>query len=131
MTFRFHIVPGKTTPIYRQIVELVRTGVATGTLVEGDALPSVRALAAELVVNPNTVAKAYAELCREGVTESRRGRGMFVAARRQLLSRGERKRRLGEIAKRYVNEAVILGIGRDEAMELLEELWNPQKRKQA
>ena len=123
MAFRIHIAPGSTTPIYRQIVEQIRAGVAHEELLEGAGLPSVRALAAELVVNPNTVAKAYTQLCHEGVLESRRGRGMFVAERRQVLSRAERKRRLKKAAEHFASEAMLLGYEREQASELFNRLW--------
>lgn len=123
MAFRFHITPGSTTPIYRQVVEQVRAAVATGKLVTGDALPSVRALATALVVNPNTIAKAYAELCRSGVTLAKRGRGVFVAQQRQVFSQTERERRLAEHANAYVREATLLGFSRAEGIALAEQLW--------
>jgi GntR family transcriptional regulator len=69
---------GSATPIYKQITDQVRLAVATGKLAIGDQLPSVRALAEELVINPNTVARAYTDLAREGMIESRPGRGVFV-----------------------------------------------------
>lgn len=123
MAIRFHITTSSTTPIFRQIVEQVRTAVATGKLVTGDGLPSVRALASELVVNPNTVAKAYAELCRDGVTEARRGRGVFVARQRQVLSKAERNRRLTELAAVFVREATLLGFSREEGLSVIVKRW--------
>src|SRR5579871_991374 len=92
--FHIHVTTGAGTPIYRQIVDQVRLAVATGTLSPGEALPSVRSLAEQLVINFNTVSKAYAELVREGVLESLQGKGFFVAQKRQIYSRGERLRRL-------------------------------------
>ena len=74
MPIVFHINTGSNTPIYQQITEQVRLAVTTGGLAVGDQLPSVRVLAEELVVNPNTVARAYGELMREGLLESRAGR---------------------------------------------------------
>lgn len=75
MAFCFQISIGSDSPIYRQLSEQVRLAVATGKLAMGDPLPSVRALAEELVINPNTVARAYAELARDGLIEARPGRG--------------------------------------------------------
>src|SRR6516165_4406887 len=92
--FHISLITGSGTPIYRQIIEQVRLGVATGALVAGDAMPSVRTLAEQNVVNPNTVVKAYAELVREGVLESHQGKGFFVAPKRQIYSQVERLRRL-------------------------------------
>ena len=102
------ITPGGNRPIYRQIIDQVRQSVATTELVVGDLLPSVRQLAEELVVNHNTVAKAYAELVREGVLESQHGRGVFVAKRRRVFSPGERKRRLNQALDVFLSEALTL-----------------------
>jgi GntR family transcriptional regulator len=107
--FYVQITTGSVTPIYRQIVEQVRLAVATGSLSAGDAMPGVRTLAERLQINFNTVAKAYAELVRDGVLESHQGRGVFVAARRrQVYSRAERLRRLRQALDTFVHEAVFL-----------------------
>ena len=75
---RIHISQDAGIPIYRQIVEQVRDSIDAGVHRPGEALPSLRALAVEIRVNPNTVQRAYEELEREGLVESRRGRGVFV-----------------------------------------------------
>jgi len=106
--FEIRVSPGGSRPIYRQIMDQVRQAVATGELAVGDALPSVRQLAQELVLNHNTVAKAYAELVREGVLESRHGRGVFVAKRRRVYSPGETKRRLDQALNVFLSEALTL-----------------------
>lgn len=106
---RIQITTGSSLPIYRQIVDQVRCAVAGGKLAVGDPVPSVRALAGELVVNPNTIAKAYAALVRDGVLESHQGRGYFVAPTRDIFTRKERLRRLGEIIDPFLAEAVSLG----------------------
>jgi GntR family transcriptional regulator len=106
--YRITITTGAGTPIYRQIVEQVRLGVATGALAPGDAMPSVRTLADRLVVNVNTVAKAYGELVRDGVLEAQQGKGVFVAQKRQVYSKAERLRRLQHAVDAFVHEAVFL-----------------------
>jgi GntR family transcriptional regulator len=108
------IVPGSTVPIYKQVVDQVRLGVRSGGRVPGDPLPSVRALAERLVINPNTVAHAYAELVRDGIIEARQGRGYFVASRRQVYSEEERERRLREALDSFIGEALSLGYDRQE-----------------
>src|SRR5215472_16214167 len=120
-SFRITITTGSGTPIYRQIIEQVRLGVATGALVAGETLPSVRMLAEENLVNPNTVVKAYAELVRDGVLESRHGKGFFVAEKRQVYSRAERLRRLRQAADAFVHEAVILDFTADEIRQVVNE----------
>ena len=112
--FHFNITTGSGTPIYRQIVEQVRLAVATGALPAGQAMPSVRALAERLLINFNTVAKAYGELVRDGVLESLQGKGFFVAPRRQIYSKAERLRRLHLALDAFVHEAVFLDFSDDE-----------------
>ena len=107
--FRIQITTGSNLPIYQQIVDQIRAGVAGGKLPVGEPMPSVRALAAELVVNPNTVAKAYSILVRDGVLESQRGRGYFVAQPREIYTAKERKRRLDESMDPFLAEALTLG----------------------
>ena len=106
---QIHIITGSSSAIYRQIADQVRQGVVTGKLAVGDAMPSVRQLAKDLVINPNTVAKAYAELVRDGVLESQQGRGVFVAARRNVFSKAERNRRLDLALDTALSEALDIG----------------------
>src|SRR6516162_2591864 len=106
--FHISVTTGAGTPIYRQIVEQVHLAVATGALAPGDDMPSVRSLAERLVVNANTVVKAYAELVRDGVLESQQGLGFFVAPKRQIYSKAERLRRLRHAAEAFIHEAVFL-----------------------
>ena len=75
------IEPDSHVPVYLQIVELLRSSIAAGVYRAGEGLPSLRVLSTDLRVNPNTVQRAFDELCRQGLIESRRGVGMFVAKR--------------------------------------------------
>ena len=111
---RIQVTIGSSVPIYRQIVDQIRHAVATGIMPVGEQVPSVRALAGELVLNANTIAKAYAALVRDGVLESQQGRGYFVAARREIFSRKERQRRLGEVMDPFIAEALTLGFDAEE-----------------
>lgn len=104
------IATGDARPISRQIVDGVRMKIATGELALGLQLPSVRGLAQQLGINPNTVAKAYTELTAEGWLESRQGLGLFVAPPRQRLSTAERERRFDEAVNRFVHEVVALDV---------------------
>jgi len=105
----FSISPASETPIFRQIVLQVLRALALGKLGVGDQLPAVRVLAESLVVNPNTVARAYQELIRDGVAESRAGRGVFIVQARQVFSDEERERRLRAVAQPLCHEAWLLG----------------------
>ncbi|MHC4443944.1 MAG: GntR family transcriptional regulator [Planctomycetota bacterium] len=116
-TLVLHITPGSATPIYRQIVDQVRHGVAVGAMKPGDQLPSVRALAEQLVINPNTVARAYTDLVREGVIDSHQGRGYFIADRRQVYSDEECRRRLEQALDAFISETFVLNFTPDQITE--------------
>jgi len=109
------------TPIYRQLIEQVREGVARGKLQPGERLPSVRQLSKELVVNPNTIARAYTELERDGVLNTRPGLGVFVAPPNASLTLEARRSRLGAMLDRLLTEAVHLGFSAEEVSDLLAE----------
>jgi GntR family transcriptional regulator len=115
------ISTGSSTPIYRQITDQIRLGVATGKLKVTDPLPSVRALAEELVINPNTVARAYTDLAREGLIESRAGRGVFVIRKRKVFTREEGRRRLQPIIDMLIGEAMAMDFTRQELQEAFEQ----------
>ncbi len=123
MEFKISIAPNSSVPIYRQIVENVRRAVAVGSIQEGKQLPSVRVLAEELVVNANTVARAYAELVREGVAYAQAGRGLFISKRRQIYSEEERRRRLQEAGEVFLHEAYFLGFTQPEIQEFINQKW--------
>jgi GntR family transcriptional regulator len=114
------IATGDPRPISRQIVDGVRRAVATGELLPGAQLPSVRGLATQLSINPNTVAKAYAELTAEGWLEPRQGLGLYVAPPRQRLSHDEREKRMDEAVSRFVHDVIALDYPADEAVARIE-----------
>ena len=114
------ISTGSSIPIYRQIVDHVHRLISRGEFAVGDQLPSVRSLAEILVLNHNTVARAYNELVRDGVIESRHGRGVYVAKRRKVFTRAERLRRLDAALDALVSEALVLDFTGDEIREALE-----------
>lgn len=87
MPLPFLINSGAAVPIFRQIADGLRAAIGRGTYASGDLLPSVRQIAEELAVNPNTVQKAIAELEREGIVEPERGRGMVVRAGTRNIAR--------------------------------------------
>jgi len=113
------IATGDPRSISKQIVDGVRLRIATGELKVGEALPSVRGLAQQLVINPNTVAKAYAELTAEGWLEARQGLGLFVAQRGQRLSEAEQQRRFHEAVQRFVGEVIALDLDPEDVQKRL------------
>ena len=115
------IATGDPRPISKQIVDGVRRAVATGELAPGAQLPSVRGLATQLSINPNTVAKAYAELTAEGWLESRQGLGLYVAPPRQRLSHDEREKRMDEAVSRFVHDVIALDYPADEAVARIDQ----------
>ncbi|MGB7161052.1 MAG: GntR family transcriptional regulator [Tepidisphaeraceae bacterium] len=120
MGFDISVSAGNTVPIYRQIVDQICHAVATGELAPGEQLPSVRALAERLVINPNTVARTYGDLIRDGVLEAQQGKGVFVARRRPVYTITERRRRIGASLDAFVNQGVHLGFTPDELRQALE-----------
>ena len=110
-------------PIYQQIVDEVRRGLVTGTLGAEDALPSVRQLAADLRVNPNTVQQAYRELEREGLAYVRRGQGTYVAEVRGGSARA-RSASAVAVAARALREAHLHGLGAEELIEAIQKAAN-------
>ena len=115
------ISTGSTTPIYRQLIDQIRLVILRGRLTPGDRLPSVRSLAQRLVINPNTVARAYGELARDGVIEPQQGKGYFVATKRQVYTRAHRRRRLAPLLEALVSEAALLDFSADDVMTALQE----------
>jgi GntR family transcriptional regulator len=117
----FRIDVASTVPIYAQIVGQVRAAAASGILQGGDPLPSTRQLAAELRINPNTVAQAYRELEREGIATVQRGQGTFIAELSDDRRHDERARVARELAERMVAEAGRLGLNLEDLRAAVEQ----------
>jgi GntR family transcriptional regulator len=115
-----NIDPSSGLPIYLQIAQQIKTAVAMGRLQPEDPLPSVRQLAVELAVNPNTVARAYLDLEIEGVIYKRQGAGTFVSSQGVEMSKGERRRVLNELLEKALVEGVNLGLSERELREAFE-----------
>lgn len=116
---RIEIDTRSLQPPSEQIQDQFRFAVASGRLSPGDRLPSVRGLASQALVNPNTVAKAYRELEREGTVETRPGDGVFVADAAPRICRGLRTRTIAERVTRAVDEAVASGVAPSEIEALV------------
>jgi GntR family transcriptional regulator len=118
---RFQCDSTSRVPIYRQLIEQVRSALARGRLTAGERLPSVRVLSKQLVVNPNTIARAYTELERLGILNSRPGLGVFVAAPQASLTSKARRERLGELVDQMLTEAVHLHFSAAEVSAMVAE----------
>ena len=119
MTFQLNFKSGKA--VYLQLVEQVQLAAASGALRTGDALPGIRALAEELRVNRNTVARAYTELESLGVIETRAGKGCFVRENNTPFRKDVRRKALAETIDQAVVNAHHLQIGKDDFLRLAEE----------
>lgn len=116
---QIHVSSSDGTPLYQQLVTQIRFLTASGRLEEGEQLPPVRKLAEQLLINPNTVARAYRELESEGIVVSRRGAGVFVSDAGSPFSRKEKTRILGERIDALLAESRQLGFDLDSVIELL------------
>jgi GntR family transcriptional regulator len=124
----FRVTPQSGEPIYEQLIRQIKHAIATGALKQGDQLPTVRELAARLVINPNTASRAYRELERQGLLETTAGRGSFVKISPPKLFRDERKKRLQPFVQQLIAEGRALSFTDDELIELLrEEIHNSRK----
>ena len=113
----FSIDPKCGVPFYRQIIERVKYGIARGLLAPGDQLPTVRRLAADLSVNPNTVIRAYREMEIEGVLDTQQGSGTFVGNHRPEIDELERSRMLDQIITEFLARASNYGLTLTEVLE--------------
>lgn len=118
---QIHIHAQDGVPIYLQIVQQVKYLVASGRLQPGEELPSIRVLAEQLLVNPNTIARAYRELETAGVVEKRRTAGTFIAESGSPLARKERLKLLNERVDQLLVEASQMGFELNEVLKLIQQ----------
>jgi GntR family transcriptional regulator len=109
-------------PVYRQIIDQVRAGMAAGTLSAGDQLPTVRQLAVDLAINPNTVLRAYRELELGGMLETHQGTGTFISEKKINRNNAERERQLAQLAGEFASRAGAAGFTVEELLDRLYEL---------
>ena len=117
--FRFHLDSQSGVPIYRQIIDQVTGGIAAGTLHEGVQLPTVRQLAVDLSINPNTVIRAYSELEIRGVLNTEQGTGTFIAPPSMVRDETERQRQLSRFVGEFVSRAGSNGYSIEELIDQL------------
>ena len=117
--FRLNLDSG--VPVYRQIIDQVAGGIASGALAGGDQLPTVRQLAVDLAINPNTVIRAYRELEVRGVLETQQGTGTFISHQKPQRDGTERQRRLSQLVGEFAARAGLEGFSIAELMGELED----------
>src|SRR5580658_6278483 len=126
--FRFMLDLHSGMPVYRQIMDQVRGGIASGALTAGDQLPTVRQLAVDLEINPNTVVRAYRELEFGGLLETHQGTGTFISTQKMKRADAERDRQLTQIVGDCVARAGAAGFTVEELIEELRGLASEPTR---
>jgi GntR family transcriptional regulator len=119
--FRFRLDNGSGVPVYRQLIDQVQAGIATGTLTVGHQIPTVRQVAVDLAINPNTVMRAYRELEIRGVLDTQQGTGTFIAAQRPQIDDDDRARRLDQLIDEFAARAGAGGFTLAEILDALKE----------
>jgi GntR family transcriptional regulator len=127
--FRFRLDLASGMPVYRQIIDQVLGGIAAGTLEPGAQLPTVRQVAVDLAINPNTVSRAYRELEIRGVLETQQGTGTFISRQKIKRDDVERRRRLSQIVSEFVSRAGAAGFTVAELIEQLGEVASDSNQK--
>lgn len=121
MTIQLQIDPKSGVPFYRQIIDQVKAAIVTGSIEPGDRLPTVRQLAVNLSVNPNTVSRAYTELELTGLVETQMGSGTFVGLQQVEGDEIERRRLLEQLCQDFLSRASNHGFTLDEVVQTLEQ----------
>src|SRR5208282_939552 len=119
---RFSIDLHSGVPVYRQLIDQVRGGIASGSWSAGDQLPTVRQLAVDLAINPNTVMRAYRELELGGLLETHQGTGTFISGKKLEKKSGERDRQLGQMAAEFAARAGAAGFTVEDVIDRLRDL---------
>jgi GntR family transcriptional regulator len=127
--FRFGLDLRSGVPVYRQIIDQVTGAIAAGGLAGGDQLPTVRQVAVDLSINPNTVIRAYRELEIRGVLETHQGTGTFVSHQKMQRDDAERQRRLSQLVGEFTARAGAEGFTAGELIERLQELQKDGAKK--
>ena len=116
MPATFRLDPASGVPFYRQVIDQILAGIGTGALRPGEQLPTVRALAVELKVNLNTIAKAYRELEIRGVLHTQQGSGTYVAPVRVERDEVERRRQIVQVVDEFLARAAAAGLPTEEVL---------------
>ena|SRR5215472_244326 len=124
----FRLDAASGVPVYRQIIDQVTGGLASGALEPGDQLPTVRQVAVDLAINPNTVMRAYRELEIRGVLETQQGTGTFISRQRPKRAEAEHQRQLSQLAADCIARAGAAGFTAEELLEELYATYNDANR---
>jgi GntR family transcriptional regulator len=127
-TFAFRLDARSGVPVYRQLMDQIQAGLASGQLAPGDQIPTVRQVAVDLAINPNTVLRAYRELEIRGVLDTQQGTGTFISDRKMKQDGPERERQLDQIVNDFVARAGAGGFTVKELLDRLRE-WLPEPEK--
>jgi GntR family transcriptional regulator len=117
--FEFRLDANSGVPVYRQLIDQVLGAVATGLLLTGDQLPTVRKVAVDLAINPNTVMRAYREMEIRGILDTKQGAGTFIAEQKTAAPKEERERQLAQLVGEFISRAGLLGLTLEELMQAL------------
>src|SRR6202049_3342227 len=127
--FTFRLDTRSGVPVYRQLIDQVQAGIASGTLASGDQIPTVRQVAVDLEINPNTVLRAYRELEIRGVLDTQQGTGTFISERKVTHDDAEHDREVQQLVSECVARAGAGGFTVKELVdELRERITEPEKR---
>jgi len=127
--FEFRLDLHSGVPVYRQIIDQIMGGMAAGVLNGGDQLPTVRQVAVDLAINPNTVGRAYRELEIRGVLDTQQGTGTFISYQKVKRDEVERERQLNQLVSDFVARAGAAGFTIEDLMEQLHERQNDSAKK--
>ena len=116
-------------PVYRQLIDQILTAIASGTLTPGDQLPTVRQVAVDLAINPNTVMRAYRELEIRGILDTQQGSGTYITDQKVKEGEAQRRRRLSQMVGELVARAGAEGFSLDELLEVLRDLHDEKRRR--
>jgi GntR family transcriptional regulator len=126
--YQFRRDMGSGVPVYRQIIDQILGGIASGALAPGQQLPTVRQLAVDLAINPNTVVRAYRELEIRGVLATQQGIGTFITRETVQPDEAERQRQLSQLVAEFMSRAGGAGFTADEVVTRIQEFVTDQRR---
>ncbi|MDR2742019.1 MAG: GntR family transcriptional regulator [Treponema sp.] len=117
---RFSLDMATGVPVYRQIIQQIEYAILSGRVQAGDRLPTIRSLAVDLKINPNTIAKAYGELEIRGILNKQVGSGTYISGKKPVREEDARDRKIQEVLGRFIDEMYSLGVEKKELVNLIE-----------